>query len=60
MLDHFTIHELAGELARQYQHHLFDTLYHAVAIETDSLLVTTDEKYWQKGKAHGYIELLYN
>lgn len=60
VLDHLAIHELAGELARQYQHHLFDTLYHAVAIETDSLLVTADEKYWQKTKAHGHIELLRN
>lgn len=60
VLDHFGIHDLAGELARQYQHHLFDTLYHAVAIESGSLLVTADEKYWQKAKAHGHIKLLRN
>lgn len=58
VVDHIAIHELAGTLSQQYQHHLFDTLYHAVAIETDSLLITADEKYWQKAKAHGHIELL--
>lgn len=60
VVDHLAIHELAGALAQQYQHHLFDTLYHAVALETDSLLITADEKYWQKAKAHGHIELLHN
>lgn len=60
VVDHLAIHELAGALAQQYQHHLFDTLYHAVALETDSLLITADEKYWQKAKAHGHIELLRN
>ncbi len=58
VLDYLAIHERAGELARQYQHHLFDTLYHAVALETDALLVTADEKYWRKAKAHGHIALL--
>jgi predicted nucleic acid-binding protein len=60
VVDHIAIHELAGTLSQHYQHHLFDTLYHAVAIETDSLLITADEKYWQKAKAHGHIELLQN
>jgi predicted nucleic acid-binding protein len=48
----------AGLLSQRYDHHLFDTLYHAVALERDSLLVTTDERYWNKAKPEGRIVLL--
>lgn len=58
IIDQIDIDELAGRLARQYQHHLFDTLYHAVALERGALLVTADEKYWQKAQAQGQIALL--
>ncbi|WP_301015650.1 hypothetical protein [Thiothrix sp.] len=44
----------------RHQRHLFDTLYHVVAIESNSLLVTADEKYWQKVKVGGHTELLRN
>ena len=37
----------ATSLAIETNHHLFDTLYHAVALEhEDALLVTADERYY--------------
>ena len=49
----------ACELARSLGHHLFDTLYHAVALETEGAsLVTADEHYHRKASARGSIVLL--
>lgn len=49
----------ATDLAIATDHHLFDTLYHAVAIETeDALLVTADERYLQKAERYGMITAL--
>ena len=46
----------AVELSLRFQHHLFDTLYHAVALESpDALLVTADERYWRKARMAGRI-----
>ena len=46
----------AVELSLRFQHHLFDTLYHAVALESpDALLVTADERYWRKARTAGRI-----
>ena len=46
----------AVELSLRFQHHLFDTLYHAVALESaDALLVTADERYWRKAHTAGRI-----
>jgi len=39
-------------------HHLFDTLYHAVALEEGATLVTADAAYFAKAKDLGGIELL--
>jgi predicted nucleic acid-binding protein len=53
------VYSMACELASQLQHHLFDTLYHAVALVLDdSLLVTADERYYKKAKPIGSIMLL--
>ena len=42
----------AMQLSSQLQHHLFDTLYHALALETeDAVLVTADEAYCRKATA---------
>jgi predicted nucleic acid-binding protein len=50
------IYARALELSIRFRHHLFDTLYHAVALETpDALLVTADERYWRKARAAGRI-----
>lgn len=48
----------ACELSTTLKHHLFDTLYHAVALEMDGILVTADEAYWQKAQALPSVKLL--
>lgn len=48
----------ACELSLTLEHHLFDTLYHAVALEMDGVLVTADEAYWRKAQALQSIKLL--
>lgn len=45
----------AIRLARELNHHLFDTLYHAVAFEHDGLLVTADDRYFRKAEGSGRI-----
>jgi hypothetical protein len=41
------------ELAVGLDHHLFDTLYHAVALERRTTLVTADTRYAAKAAGHG-------
>jgi predicted nucleic acid-binding protein len=48
----------AAELSRRLKHHLFDTLYHAVALERGATLVTADERYFNVAKDDGAIQLL--
>ena len=48
----------AAALSIALQHHLFDTLYHAVAIETGATLVTADERYFEKAEPLGAITML--
>lgn len=43
----------ACRLARELNHHLFDTLYHAVALEYGRTLVTADSRYARKAKRLG-------
>jgi len=45
-------------LAQNLGHHLFDTLYHAAALETDATLITADRHYWRKANSLGHITLL--
>jgi predicted nucleic acid-binding protein len=48
-------------LAIETNHHLFDTLYHAVALEhDDALLVTADDRYFGKAEKIGRIAALSN
>ena len=48
--------ELAVELATRLDHHVFDTLYHAVALlEKDAILVTADARYLGKARGMGAI-----
>lgn len=50
------IYRTACRLAVELDHHLFDTLYHAVALESDDgVLITADERYVRKAQAHGRI-----
>lgn len=49
----------AIELARQLDHHLFDTLYHAVALSIPgAVLVTADRRYFAKAQPLGQIAWL--
>ena len=55
-----TVIRRATSLAIETDHHLFDTLYHAVALEhEDALLVTADERYYQKAEGYGTIRALH-
>ena len=49
----------AIELARQLEHHLFDTLYHAAALSVPgAVLVTADRRYFAKAQHLGQIAWL--
>lgn len=53
------VYLVAVELARRLDHHLFDTLYHAVALtQPSATLVTADARYFRKARGHGAIALL--
>lgn len=45
----------AIDLSQRLSHHLFDTLYHAVALQEDALLVTADERYHRVARGEGRI-----
>lgn len=50
------IYATAIDLSIRYRHHLFDTLYHAVALHTpSSKFITADEAYWRKAQNMGQI-----
>jgi predicted nucleic acid-binding protein len=50
------VYDRAMALSVQLGHHLFDTLYHAVALENAAAtLVTADERYWRKARRAGRI-----
>lgn len=55
------MYSLACELAVGTGQHVFDTLYHAVALlSADCLLVTADERYYKTARGRGNITLLRN
>jgi predicted nucleic acid-binding protein len=59
VLDTPGVYLTACELARTLGQHVFDTLYHAVALETPgAMLVTADERYYRKALGRGSILLL--
>jgi predicted nucleic acid-binding protein len=47
-LDTRSVLRRARQLATELNHHLFDTLYHAVAIEGRATLITADSRYLTK------------
>ena len=51
-------YKLASHMALNLNHHLFDTLYHAVALRDDSTFITADERYFNKAFDLGSIKLL--
>lgn len=56
--DDLACYKRAITLAQNLSHHLFDTLYHAAALETGATLVTADAHYWRKANGLGHITLL--
>ncbi len=53
-----TVLRRACELASQLNQHVFDTLYHAVALDQGATLVTADDQYYFAARRMGSIELL--
>jgi predicted nucleic acid-binding protein len=45
----------ASRMARALNHHLFDTFYHAVALEYGATLITADSRYARKAKQLGNL-----
>ncbi len=55
------VYEQACRLAVSLDHHLFDTLYHAVAFQSsDGVLITADTQYFRKAVKLGQIIELKN
>jgi predicted nucleic acid-binding protein len=53
------VYMTACDLAIRLNHHLFDTLYHAVALHTaEAMLITADQRYFDKAQSVGQIALL--
>ncbi len=52
------LYKRASRLAQELDQHLFDTLYHALALENDALLVTADDRYLHKAGRLGRIVAL--
>ena len=49
----------ACDLAERLNHHLFDTLYHAVALTNqETVLITADHRYYRKAEKYGSIMTL--
>lgn len=52
--------KLAADISIALDHHLFDTLYHAVALEADATFITADNRYFAKARSKGAIMALEN
>ena len=50
--------KLASRLALDLDHHLFDTLYHALALREEATLITADRRYFNKAAEIGSINML--
>ncbi len=50
------IYQIACQLSERFKHHLFDTLYHAVAIYSgNTQFITADDQYYRKTSKQGAI-----
>jgi predicted nucleic acid-binding protein len=59
VLDETRVYQRACELAVALRQHVFDTLYHAVALSRpDGVLVTADEQYYRRAVGAGRVTLL--
>jgi predicted nucleic acid-binding protein len=53
------VYQRACELAIALKQHVFDTLYHAVALsQSEGILVTADEQYYRRAVGAGQLTLL--
>ena len=55
VVNDLAIFKRASRISRDLNHHLFDTLYHAVAFEHDTVLVSADGRYCRKARRLGRI-----
>ena len=52
----WNVYEQACHLSVELKHHLFDTLYHAVALKSsDTVFITADTQYFRKAAKLGHI-----
>jgi predicted nucleic acid-binding protein len=51
-------YKLASRMALDLDHHLFDTLYHALALREEATLITADRQYFNKAAGLGLINML--
>lgn len=59
ILDTRDVYGAALGLAIRHGHHVFDTLYHAVALQVSgAILITADRRYYDKASGEGRITLL--
>ena len=57
--DEAAVYQRACELAVALRQHVFDTLYHAVALSRpDGMLLTADEQYYRRAVGTGRVTLL--
>lgn len=56
--DNLETYQLASEIAIRLNHHLFDALYHAVALKQQASFITANQRYYLKAKELGNIVLL--
>jgi predicted nucleic acid-binding protein len=52
------VYRRASTLAADLNQHLFDTLYHAVALEQGATLISADRRYYHKARHLGQIVYL--
>jgi predicted nucleic acid-binding protein len=58
-IDSPEVYATALDLSIRYRHHLFDTLYHAVALHVPGAsLITADRRYYDKANGEGQTILL--
>ncbi len=58
VVDELEILSKACRLSARLNHHLFDTLYHAVALTYDAPLITADDHYYRKARHLGHLTRL--
>ena len=56
--DSLEVYTRSVDISEKLNHHVFDTLYHAVALEHDATLISADEKYVRKAQSLGSLILL--